>query len=126
MPVSFPALRPVERQYTPGRFPTKRFASLSGFVTTRLYGSRANEATLSLKFATTDAEAASVVTAFMSARGDADYLTIPAQTWEGATGGLSTAGPAYVRWKFDGPPVVTSVFPGRSEVSVQLVGLLEA
>ena len=126
MPAAFPALCPVERSYAAGAFPTRRFSSVSGATTTRLYGSKGSGDTLSLRFATTDAEARSIVAAYQAVRGDFDYVTLPAAIWDGMTGSFQTVVPTYLRWRFNGPPDVRSVFPGRSEVSVSLVGLLEA
>jgi hypothetical protein len=111
MPVAFPAICPT---------------STAGATTVRLYGSRASSARLSLKFAVSDAQAATYVTAYLAARGDSDFLTLPPAVWEGASSALVASMPTYVRWRFDGPPSVANVFPGRSEVSVELVGLLEA
>lgn len=126
MPVALPSLCPIERRYTAGAFPTRRFSSIAGATTTRLYGSKSSGDRLSLKFATTDAEAAAVLAAYQAARGDYDYLTLPPAYWAGAAGGLAAAPPAYLRWRFDTPPQVTSVFPGRSEVAMELIGVLDA
>jgi hypothetical protein len=125
MPVAFPPLCPTSRRYNAGGFPTRRFSSVAGATTVRLYGSKSSNDRLSLRFAITDDEAASVLNAYQSAQGDVDYVTLPPIVWGGAEG-VSAVVPAHVRWRFDGPPAVESVFPGRTNVSVELIGLLGA
>jgi len=56
MTVSFPAICPVQRSYTPGSYATKQFTSINGASVTRLYGSKAFNAELSLTFVLGDAE----------------------------------------------------------------------
>ena len=46
----FPSLCPVSRQYKAPSFATKRYTSISGAGTTRLYGSKAFDAELNLQF----------------------------------------------------------------------------
>ena len=47
----------VRRQFKAAQFPTKRFTSMSGAGTTRLYGSKGFDATLDLQFLVDDEHA---------------------------------------------------------------------
>ena len=50
----FPSICPVRRQFKAAQFPTKRFTSISGAGTTRLYGNKGFDATLDVQFLVDD------------------------------------------------------------------------
>ena len=50
----FPSICPVSRRFKAAQFPTKRFTSISGAGTTRLYGSKGFDATLDVQFLVDD------------------------------------------------------------------------
>ena len=57
MAVSFDPLDtcgPTKRTFSPGSYATKRFSSISGAGTTRLYGSKGFDATLRMTFLLND------------------------------------------------------------------------
>lgn len=126
MTVSFPALCPFRRSYTPGKYATKRFSSISGAGSTRLYGSKAFDATLELEFAAADPDLTSILKSWHDSKGGAYVLTLPAIIFDGIE--LSTRGqiPEYLNWRWAEMPAVESLFPGRSRVMVQLIATLDA
>lgn len=126
MKIPFPALCPRSRKYEPGDYPTKRFRSLSGASTTRLYGSQPSDATLDLDFVTDDAGAAALVACHDAARGGAHVLDLPARVWEGMGPDLVDQMPSHLSWRWAERPVVDSQIPGRSAVSVRLIATLDA
>jgi hypothetical protein len=125
MTVSFPALCPSRRSFTPGKYPTKRFASISGAGSTRLYGSKAFDATLELEFAITDADLANILKSWHDSKGGAYVLTLPAMIFEGIERTTQEQIPDYLNWRWAEMPSVESLFPGRSRVRVQLIATLD-
>ena len=126
MTVSFPALCPSRRSYTPGKYPTKRFASISGAGSTRLYGSKAFDATLELEFAVPDSDLANILKSWHDSKGGAQQLLLPDSLFEGMEYGLQKQIPNYLNWRWAEMPSVESLFPGRSQVRVQLIATLDA
>jgi len=126
MTVSFPALCPSRRSYTPGKYPTKRFASISGAGSTRLYGSKAFDATLEMEFMAADAELTDLLNSWHDSKGGAELLQLPDSLFEGMEYGLRKQIPAYLNWRWAEMPSVESLFPGRSRVRVQLIATLDA
>tara|TARA_R110002012_G_scaffold321633_1_gene550248 strand:- start:5570 stop:5947 length:378 start_codon:yes stop_codon:yes gene_type:complete len=124
MTVDFPAISPTQRSYTPGEYPTKRFTSISGAGTTRLYGSKAFNATLGLVFLQDDAGTQSILKSWHESYGGARILTLPATIFEGMNGPEEQI-PSYLNWRWESVPVVQSLFPGRSKIQVALVATLD-
>ena len=121
---NFPAVSPTRRSFTPGEYPTKRFDSISGAGTTRLYGSKAFNATLDLEFLLDDAGTAAVLQSWHDSMGGAKVLTLPATLFEGMNGPENQI-PSYLNWRWSGMPNVESVLPGRSRIRVLLVATLD-
>ena len=126
MTIQFPALCPRSRKYQPGSYATKRFNTVSGTSTTRLYGSKSFDATLELEFMTDDAGAAALVACYDEAKGSAKVLTLPARVFEGMGPALVDQIPAHLNWRWADRPAVTSQFPGQSTVSAQLIATLDS
>ena len=132
MAVPFPALTPSSRTFTPPRWPVTSSTSQSGVSTVRLWGSQPSEAGLSLSFRNIeDDSAALILESYRLAKGNVEELTLPTSLFDGASALLKeqlnlTAGSYSLRWHFprDNPPQATAVKPGRSDVSVTLVGEL--
>lgn len=125
MTVKFPNLSPTSRNYTAGEFPTKRFNSISGAGTTRLYGSKAYNVSLNLEFVLNDADLASVLSCYDQANGSAYELALPNMVFDGMSSALQKQIPNHVTWRWDSTPQVESLFPGRSRVRVNLLGTLD-
>ena len=122
MPTNFPALRPVSRTYTPGEYPVKRFNAINGASATRLYGSKAFDAQMSLEFIVDDAELISLTTSWNDSSGGFDRLELPAQVFSGMD---SSVFPEQLTWRWAEVPSVSSVRGELSRVSVKLIATLE-
>ncbi len=132
MATTFPSITPSERSFVAPTWPTKTQASQSGVITRRLWGSRPSQAKLSLTFGNiSDTNTAAILSAYNSAKGSVDSLTLPSQIFDGADSTLrswlnASATGAGLLWCFaEGTsPQVESVAPGRSNVTVQLTAEL--
>ena len=128
--VPFPALKPSSRSYQPGEFPTREFVGLNGATTQLRYSSRRSNSSLDLSFENVaDSQAAAVLASYEAVTRSGDWLEFTtANAMAGAAVELqpwlaeSNSG---LRWRYSGPPKVTSVFPGRSSVSCSFVGQLD-
>lgn len=117
---------PTRRTFTPGKFATKRFDSISGAGTTRLYGSKAFDAQLKMTFVLSDADTCAFLKCWDAARGDYDTIRLPAEFLAGASAALDCGVPDYLNWRWADAPSVESLFPGRSRVQVNLIATLDA
>lgn len=125
MTVDFPSIAPTARNYTAGDFPTKRFTSISGAGTTRLYGSKAYDVSLNLEFVLDDADLTSVLACYEESKGSAYALSLPSAIFDGMSSALQATIPDHVTWRWAGTPQVESLFTDRSRVRVNLVGTLD-
>ncbi len=123
--INFPAVSPTRRSFTPGEYPTKRFDSISGAGTTRLYGSKASNATLDLEFLLDDTNTEAVLQSWHDSLGGAKVLTLPATLFEGMNGPEGQI-PNYLNWRWSETPSVESLVPGRSRIRVTLVATLDS
>jgi len=113
-------------------FPTSSLVSQSGVTTRRQWGSRPSRATLELEFSNiTDANASALLSAYHSAEGSFDSLTLPDIVFNGTDATLKTwlsgsATGAGLVWSFTegSPPTVNSVARGIHEVSISLTAEL--
>ena len=132
MATTFPTIQPTARSFTAPAWQTTTQVSQSGVITRRLWGSRPSRATLSLQFNNiSDTDASAILSAYNSAKGSVDSLTLPSALFDGADATLTSwlnasATGAGLLWAFaeDSPPQVESVAPGRSNVSVSLTAEL--
>ena len=132
MPHSFPSVRPSSRSYKPGEYPQTQFEAQNGAKTIMRYGKNRVNATLTLGFSNiSDADAALILANYEDVNSDWDYVTF--------NGGYATAGVtdtsllAYLKesgsglkWRYSGPPSVTSSFKGKSNVSCSFVACLDS
>jgi hypothetical protein len=132
MATTFPAVQPTSRRFVAPTWPTKTQVSQSGVITRRLWGSRPSQAKLSLTFGNVnDTNTAAILSAYNSAKGSVDSLTLPTQIFAGADATLqswlnASATGAGLLWSFSegSSPQVESVAPGRSNVAVELTAEL--
>ena len=132
MATTFPTVQPTRRSFVAPTWPTKTQASQSGVITRRLWGSRPSSAKLSLKFDNiNDISTAEILSAYNTAKGSVDSLTLPSIIFNGASTGLqqwldASATGAGLLWSFSegSPPQVESISPGRSNVAVELTAEL--
>ena len=132
MATTFPSIEPTGRSFTAPSWATTTQASQSGVITRRLWGSRPSRATLNLQFNNiNDANVSAILSAYNTAQGSVDSLTLPDVLFNGADATLKTwlnnsATGAGLLWCFTegSPPSVESVSPGRSNVTVSLTAEL--
>jgi len=130
--VAFPSIKPTARSYNPGTYPSTTFESLDGTKTHLRYGNKRVNATMTLAFSNiTDADAALILANYENVNSDWDYVTFG--TSNATTGIDSTSLSNYLKesgsgllWRYSGPPSVTSVYPGISNVSCSFVACLDA
>ena len=123
MAVPFPDLSPVSRSFSPGRWPIKRFTAINGSSTTRIYGDKATEASLELQFLVDDAAMKSIMDCYDSANGAYEDVALSQSMFDGLS---KTVFPDYLKFHWVEAPIVSSVQPDLSQVTVKLIGLLEA
>ena len=132
MATTFPSIEPTARSFVAPAWQTATQVSQSGVITRRLWGSRPSRATLALQFNNmSDTNTSAILSAYNSAKGSVDSLTLPNILFNGADGTLKTwldgsATGAGLVWCFaeGSPPQVESVAPGRSNVTVSLTAEL--
>ena len=128
--VSFPALVPSSRSYTPGVFPEQQFQAQNGAVVRVRYGNQRYSSSLSLTFANIiDSKAALILENYIAVMGDDKYVEF---TDDNVAAGVSTDLVPWIqetknllKWKYASPPSVTSVKPGLSTVRCEFIGELE-
>ena len=124
----FPALTPTGRSYKPGRVPETVFTSQNGASSFIQFGGAFVNAELSLTFANiSDQDAADILQHYSSVVGD-DRVTFGDNKGFGGMGaklqGKLEDGTGLLKYRYDGPPRVTSVYPGISTVTCQFIGYL--
>ena len=124
----FPTLTPTSRSYKPGRVPETVFTSQNGSSTFIQFGGAFVNAELSLTFANiSDQDAADILQHYSSVVGD-DRVTFGDNKGFGGMGaklqGKMEDGTGLLKYRYDGPPQVTSVYPGISTVTCQFIGYL--
>ena len=132
MPHSFPSIKPSSRRYNPGEYPQTKFEAQNGVKTIMRYGKNRVNATLQLGFSNiSDADAALILANYEDVNSDWDYVTFSSAN--GTVGVGSTSLSNYfkesgsgLKWRYSGPPSVTSTFKGMSNVSCSFVACLDA
>lgn len=130
MPVAFPPLKPASRRYSPGEFPQTDFVAQNGVRTVIRFGSRRVDSELDLRFDNiTNSEAAAILANYEAVNRIWDHVTFTPQDGSVAAGALAQyiqeSGGSGLRWRYSGPPIVTSVKPGISSVSCKFIGTLD-
>jgi len=121
----FPDICPVSRRFTAGKFPTRRFNSISGAGTTRLYGSKAFDSQLELEFIVDNEIAGRIFDLWYESFGTVEQVFLPPAVFltdEVLEGKLN---PKYLEWRWGSEPRIESVQPNLSRVTVNFVGRLE-
>lgn len=128
--VAFPNIKPSERGYSPGTYPQTRFEAQNGAVTVVRFGSRRVDSELSLSFNNiSDGDATAILANYESVNQAWDYVTFTGANGSVASGSLASyiqeTGGSGLRWRYAGPPSVTSVVPGIVSVQCKFVGVLD-
>jgi len=123
MSTTFPAIPPTSRNITPGQYPVKRFTSIAGTGTSRVYGSQPFGASMDLNFANvSDSVALAICECYDLARGSYDEVVLPPAIWDGCDPALASVLARDYIWRFAEQPTVASGVPGTSSVSVKFEG----
>ena len=135
--VSFPALVPSSRSYSPGVFPEQQFQAQNGAVVRVRYGNQRYSSSLSLTFANIeDEDAASILQNYVQVMEGDNYAEFTTSN-VAAGAGTVVAGEegdlipwiretnSILKWKYAKPPSVTSVKKGLSTVTCEFIGELE-
>ena len=141
--ILFPDIKPSSRSYTPGSYPQTEFVAQNGAKTVLRYGDKKVDAKLTLGFTNiTDSQANQILNVYETVNSVYDYILFKKEN--GLTGidnddlslkikerslitdeeGKSSE-IVELRYRFDSPPTVTSVNPGRSNVQCKFVGCLD-
>jgi hypothetical protein len=124
--MTFPALAPTSRDFSPGDWPTKRFNSQSGAEVRILYGNQRTNAKISLSYDNiTDANAQLFLEDYDAQLGTLRTFTLPSAAfsgWAGTDNKLDA--PPGTKWRYEAEPSVKAVRPGRSSVTVRLVAVV--
>ena len=133
---SFPNIKPASRSYTPGRYPQVEFVAQNGAKSVLRYGNKKVDAKLTLGFTNiTDSQANEILDLYEEVNSDYDYILFNPVT---ALAGIKSNSLLFkeaevsedgsglkLRYRFDGPPTVTSVKPDRSNVQCKFVACLD-
>lgn len=121
--IDFPELRPTSRSITQGQYAVKRFTSIAGTGTTRVYGSKPFNAEIALRFDNiSDKDALAIINAYEAARGSKEILKLPLAIWDGMLTELRLGLQRDYSWRFSEQPQITSGRPGISSIAVKLEG----
>tara|TARA_B100000424_G_scaffold29305_1_gene20034 strand:+ start:69 stop:503 length:435 start_codon:yes stop_codon:yes gene_type:complete len=136
----FPNIKPASRSYTPGSYPQVEFVAQNGAKTVLRYGNKKVDAKLSLGFTNiTDSQANEILNLYEEVNSDYDFINFPSSsalvgvsdppsltsTLQDKMAEKDSSGNTLLRYRFDGPPTVTSVKPGRSNVQCKFVACLD-
>ena len=131
--VDFPRLNPSSREYSPGTYPETKFQALNGAVTRIAYGNRSSASTMTMGFkALSDDEAMSIIRCYESANGSWNGIRF----WtDRGLAGIENGSDLYyqyrerdanLKWRFDGPPVIKTIYPGLHDVNCRFVSYIDA
>ena len=123
-------LTPSARSYSPGEYPQIEFEANNGVKTVIRYGKHRTGSTLNLSFNNIqDSDAAAILQNYEDINSVWDQVTF---NGTGVVEGASSQMQSYflerteLKWRYDGPPMVTSVYPGRSNVQCKFVACLDS
>ena len=138
----FPSnIKPSSRTYTPGKYPQTEFVAQNGAKTVLRYGDKQVDAKLTLNFTNIlDSEAFEILENYRIVNSVYDYVTFNQASGlagiggdgntlpDGSLGNLAAyvdAIPLGLRYRYESPPIVTSVKPNRSNVQCKFVACLD-
>ena len=128
MSQTFPTLKPSQRQFTLGAFPTKVYRSLAGTTVKRSYGNKPSGFGLTLEFSNVgDDIVLQIINHYNTTCGGFSRFALPSSIFSGmsATLAAEVQAPYNIRWEYAAAPSVQSLYNGISTVSVELLGELD-
>ena len=135
--VDFPDdIKPSSRTYTPGIYPQTEFVAQNGAKTVIRYGNKKVNAKLTLGFTNiSDNDANRILTFYETINSVYDYINFSFQKKDALVGvqkadlrekvAQQDKNGYKLRYRFDGPPTLTSVKPGISSVQCKFVACLD-
>ena len=128
----FPDIKPTSRRYSPGTYPSTDFESLDGTKTHLRFGNKRVNATLQLGFSNiSDQKAAEILDHYKEVNKDWNYVDFSrghmyaGVKWDSLQNYLKET-ESGLKWRYSGPPTVTSTFKGLSNVSCSFVACLDS
>lgn len=128
MAAQFPGIKPSERSFRLGQYPTKVYRALSGATFKRSFGNRSYNYELQLSFTNvSDSTTTQLLDHYDVTGGGFERFTLPSELFAGMSTGLTAKiqSPTQIKWEYAKPPEVKSVHPGRSTVTITLAGELD-
>jgi hypothetical protein len=121
---AFPSFIPTSRSFKPGIYPQRSYRSLSGVVTKRTFGNVPSQATLDMTFDNVaDSTAASILIHYHTeTAANRRFLIDNTLGIEELLGDFINGSDHNLRWEYASPPEVQSIRPGRSSITVSLIG----
>lgn len=123
-------ITPSTRSYSPGEYPQVEFEAQNGVKTVIRYGKNRTGSSLSLGFDNIlDSDAAAILKNYEDINSIWDEVTFSGTN---VINGADSTLQSYLiertelKWRYDGPPEVTSVYPGRSNVQCKFVACLDS
>ncbi len=131
---------PSARSYSPGEYPQVEFEANNGVKTVIRYGKNRINSSLTLSYNNlSDDLAGHIVDNYVDVMSVYDYVDFEdskamdgiEDTMDGSGFALrrymkESANISPLKWRYDGPPTVTSVVPGRSNVECKFVACLDS
>lgn len=119
--MSFPAINPTTRTWTPGTFGQSSFNAASGAEVRLLYGAVATGHGLSLTYSNVnETNALAFNTHYGTVQGNFQTFALPSQAFAGMTTAFSIG---TNKFRYAEPPSVEAVKPGIYNVSVSLIAV---
>jgi hypothetical protein len=123
--MTFPAIKPSSRSYSPGQLPIRSYRTLGGAVWKRAFSDTRAGHAMRLEFANIPDSVADQIVGHYETMGGPFYrFDLPNELMAGYGTALANRvkAPANVKWAYATEPSVASVHPGFSTVTVELVG----
>lgn len=120
----FPSIKPSQRQFTFGEYPTKTYRALSGAVLRRSFGNRPFNYSLSLSFENVkESVVAAIFDHYHGQQGTLEGFTLPDALFAGLSSTIISRmkAPSSLAWFYAESPSIESVQRDLSTVSIQLV-----
>ena len=128
MAEQFPTtLKPTERVYKAGTYPTRVYRSMSGVTAKRSFGNKATGYELQLRYNNIqDTDAATYLKHYHSTAGGFERFTVPTAVKAGmsTTAQTTMMDLSGITWEYAGPPEIQYVLGSICTMSITLVGEL--
>ena len=125
MRVSYPDLKPLKRTYRPAEWATKKFTSVAGTTSVRLYGSRPADATVFLEYRCSDEWVEGFLRSWHESKGGFNTIHLPPNVWAGMETSTHQYLPSHLDWRWLERPRFESLRPNLSRVETRLIGTLD-